>query len=88
MEAYAKALAGICTRHGISLTTAAAELMTAPVREAFETRRDFDLDQAILSAELIVMHMAARHRGLHHAPSVIRAFAEAIGQTPPFSEPA
>ena len=86
LEAYANALRGICTRHGISLTAAATEMMTAPVLEARQHRKSFDLDQAIRSAELVIMNMAGRHRGLHNAQSVVRAFSETFGRIPPFSE--
>ena len=85
MEAYANMLRGVCVRHGITLSPAATELLTAPVVEASQYPT-FDLDEAVRSAELLIMTMAAEHRGLHNAKSVIRAFVSTPGKLPPFSE--
>jgi hypothetical protein len=84
VEAYAKRLNGIAARHGLVLSQAAQDLFTAPVVEASQFS-SFDLDQAVQSTELLLMAMAAEHRGLHHAPSVIRAFAKAGPRLPPFT---
>ena len=84
MEAYVRALNGIAARHGLVLSGAAQQVMTAPVVEASQFPA-FDLDDAIRSTELVLMAMAAEHRGLHTAPSVIRAFAKAGAKLPPFT---
>lgn len=84
MEAYAKRLNGIATRHGLVLSTAAQEMFTAPIAEAAQFST-FDLDQAVRSTELVIMAMASEHRGLHNAQSVIRAFAKAGPRIPPFT---
>lgn len=84
MEAYVKSLNGIAVRHGLVLSKAAQQVLTAPVVEASQYA-GFDLDQAIRSSELILMAMAAERRGLHTAQSVIRAFAKAGPKLPPFT---
>ncbi len=84
MEAYAKRLNGIAARHGLVLSQAAQDVFTAPVIEASQFST-FNLDQAVQSTELVLMAMAAEHRGLHTAPSVIRAFAKAGPRLPPFT---
>jgi hypothetical protein len=84
LEAYAKSLQGIAVRHGLVLSKAAQDLLTAPVVEASQFST-FDLDEAIRSTELVLMAMAAEHRGLHNAQSVIRAFAKAGPRIPPFT---
>ena len=84
MEAYAKRLNGIAARHGLVLSQAAQQVFTAPVVEASQFST-FSLDQAVQSTELVLMAMAAEHRGLHTAPSVIRAFAKAGAKLPPFT---
>ncbi len=84
MEAYVKSLNGIAVRHGLVLSKAAQQVLTAPVVEASQYA-SFDLDQAIRSSELILMAMAAERRGLHTAQSVIRAFATAGPKLPPFT---
>lgn len=84
MEAYAKMLHGVATRHGITLSPAAAEMMTAPVAEASQFP-SFDLNEAVRSMELLIMSMAAEHRGLHNAQSVVRAFAKGGSKLPPFT---
>jgi hypothetical protein len=84
LEAYARSLQGIAARHGISLSGAAQQMLTAPVVEAAQYST-FDLDQAIRSTELLLMAMAAEHRGLHNAQSVIRAFAKTGAAIPPFT---
>jgi hypothetical protein len=84
LEAYVKSLNGIAARHGLVLSAAAQQMMTAPVVEASQFPA-FDLDQAIRSAELVIMAMASEHKGLHTAPSVIRAFAAAGPKIPPFT---
>lgn len=84
MESYAKSLVGIAIRHGLVLSKAAQQMLTAPVAEASQFP-NFDLDQAICSTELVLMAMAAEHRGLHNAQSVIRAFAKAGPRIPPFT---
>ncbi|HEY5411754.1 MAG TPA: hypothetical protein VIJ94_13615 [Caulobacteraceae bacterium] len=84
MEAYAKSLQGIAVRHGISLSSAAQQMLIAPVAEASQYST-FDLDQAVRSTELLLMAMAAEHRGLHNAQSVVRAFAKTPGAIPPFT---
>ena len=61
-------------------------MFTAPVIEASQVS-GFDPDEAVRSIELVLMAMAAEHRGLHNAPSVIRAFAAAGSRLPPFSRP-
>ena len=50
------------------------------------TGMTFDRDEAVRSVELLIMTMAAEHRGLHNAKSVIRAFANTPGKLPPFTE--
>lgn len=84
MEAYVKALNGIAARHGLVLSGAAQQVMTAPVVEASQFPT-FNLDEAIRSTELVLMAMASEHRGLHHAQSVIRAFGKAGPRLPPFT---
>ena len=84
MEAYVKALNGIAARHGLVLSAAAQQMMTAPVLEASQYST-FDLDQAIRSSELVIMAMASERKGLHTAQSVIRAFAKAGANIPPFT---
>ena len=84
MKAYVKSLQGIAIRHGLVLSGAAEQMLTAPVEEAAQFP-GFDLNQAIRSTELILMAMAAEHRGLHTAPSVIRAFARAGAKLPPYT---
>ncbi len=84
MEAYVKSLNGIAVRHGLVLSKAAQQVLTAPVVEAAQYS-SFDLDQAIRSTELILMAMADERRGLHTAQSVIRAFAKAGPRLPPFT---
>jgi len=84
VEAYAKSLQGIAARHGLVLSGAARQVLTAPVAEAAQYST-FDLDEAIRSTELVLMAMAAEHRGLHNAQSVIRALAKAGPRIPPFT---
>ena len=84
MEAYVKALNGIAARHGLTLSGAAQQVMTAPVVEASQFPT-FNLDEAIRSTELVLMVMASEHRGLHNAQSVIRAFGKARPRLPPFT---
>jgi len=84
VEAYAKRLNGIAARHGLVLSKAAQEVFTAPVAEASQFPT-FNLDQAVQSTELLLMAMAAEHRGPHTATSVIRAFAKAGPKLPPFT---
>ena len=84
MEAYVKALNGIAARHGLVLSGAAQQMMTAPVIEASQYPT-FNLDEAIRSTELVLMAMASERKGLHTAPSVIRAFAKAGAKLPPFT---
>ena len=84
MEAYVKALNGIAARHGLVLSAAAQQMMTAPVLEASQYPT-FNLDQAIRSTELVLMAMASEHKGLHTAQSAIRAFAKAGPKIPPFT---
>jgi hypothetical protein len=84
LEAYAKCLQGIAVRHGLMLSKAAQDVLTAPVVEASQFST-FNLDEAIRSTELVLMAMAAEHRGLHNAQSVIRAFAKAGPRIPPFT---
>jgi hypothetical protein len=84
LEAYAKSLHGIAVRHGLVLSKAAQDVLTAPVVEASQFST-FNLDEAIRSTELVLMAMAAEHRGLHNAQSVIRAFAKAGPRIPPFT---
>ncbi len=84
MDAYVKSLIGIAARHGLVLSDAARTMLTAPVVEAAQYST-FDLDEAIRSTELVLMAMASDHRGLHTAPSVIRAFAKAGPNLPPFA---
>ena len=84
MEAYAKRLNGIAARHGLVLSQAAQDVFIAPVIEASQFST-FNLDRAVQSTELVLMAMAAEHRGLHTAPSVIRAFAKAGPKLPPFT---
>jgi hypothetical protein len=84
LEAYVKALNGIATRHGLVLSGAAQQMMTAPVIEASQFST-FDLDEAIRSTELVIMAMACERPGLHTAQSVIRAFAKAGPKLPPFT---
>lgn len=85
MEAYTKKLHGIAARHGITLSPAAAEMLTAPVVEASQYST-FDLDEAVRSTELLIMAMAAERRGLHDARSVVRAFTAAGSKLPPYTE--
>lgn len=84
MEAYVRALNGIAARHGLVLSGAAQQLMTAPVVEASQFPA-FNLDDAIRSTELVLMAMAAERKGLHNAQSVIRAFGMAGPKLPPFT---
>ena len=84
MEAYVKALNGIAVRHGLVLSGAAQQMMTAPVVEASQYPT-FNLDDAIRSTELVLMAMAAERRGLHNCQSVIRAFGKAGPKLPPFT---
>jgi hypothetical protein len=84
LESYLKSLNGIAARHGLVLSDAAQQMMTAPVAEASQYPA-FDLDQAIRSAELLIMAMASEHKGLHTAQSLIRAFAKAGPNIPPFT---
>jgi hypothetical protein len=85
LEAYANMLRGVAVRHGITLSPSAAQMLTAPVLEASQYPT-FDLDEAVRSAELLIMTMAAEHRGLHTAKSVVRAFVTTPGKLPPFTE--
>jgi hypothetical protein len=84
LDAYVRALNGIAARHGLVLSGAAQQMMTAPVVEAAQYPT-FNLDEAIRSTELVLMAMAGERKGLHTAPSVIRAFAKAGPRLPPFS---
>ncbi len=84
MEAYVKALNGIAARHGLVLSAAAQQMMTAPVAEASQYPT-FNLDNAIRSTELVLMAMASERRGLHNCQSVIRAFGKAGSSLPPFT---
>lgn len=85
MEAYANMLQGVAARNGVTLSPAATQMLTAPVAEASQFPT-FDLNEAVRSAELLIMGMAAEHRGLHNAKSVVRAFAKAPGRLPPFTD--
>lgn len=85
MDVYTVKLHGIATRHGVTLSPAAAEMLTAPVVEASQYST-FDLNEAVRSTELLIMAMAAEHRGLHNAKSVVRAFTTAGPTLPPYTE--
>jgi hypothetical protein len=85
LEAYSVKLHGIAARHGVTLSPAAAQMLTAPIVEASQFPT-FDLNEAVRSTELLIMTMAAEHRGLHNAKSVVRAFANTAGKLPPFTD--
>ncbi len=85
MEAYNTMLRGVLTRYALSLTPKAWDMLTAPVAEAHQ-HGDLDLDEAVRSTELLIMSMAAEHRGGHNTQSVVRALARNKAAIWPFTE--